>query len=198
MAPRSYRVLMPHPTLIAHADFPWVARMFHDNQMNAAEVNLLDPATDNLVVLADRLLDLVGEDHDLAITNGDQVGRLRADGQWWPIVPAPVETTSDVGAGDMFGMAWVIARRFFHAGAPEALDYALRARPARTSAAAPSWPTRHRPIRLEDATRRGCALHGAQVPRVQIGREATESPLPGNRYVTGASTGLPIHHRNYY
>ena len=95
--------------------------------MNAAEANLVAPSSGNLVALADRLLDLLGEDHELAITNGDQVGRLWADGQWLPIVPAPVETTSDVGAGDTFGTAWVVARRFFRCGVPEVLDYALRA-----------------------------------------------------------------------
>jgi hypothetical protein len=127
LAPESYRALTPHPSLIVHADFPLVARMFDFIPMNAAEASLLNPATGNLVVLADRLLALLGEDHELAITNCDQVGRLWADGQWWPIVPTPVETTSDVGAGDVFGTAWVVARRFFQAGVLGALDYALRA-----------------------------------------------------------------------
>ncbi len=127
MAPDSYCALTPHPSLITHADFARVARRFRYIQMNAAEANLLDPALENLVALGDRLLDLLGEDHEMAITNGDQVGRLWADGQWWPIVPAPVKTTSDVGAGDTFGTAWVVARRFFTCDVSEALDYALRA-----------------------------------------------------------------------
>src|SRR5271157_1235114 len=127
MAPDSYCALTPHPSLITHADFARVARRFLYIQMNAAEANLVAPSSRNLVTLADRLLDLLGEDHELAITNGDQVGRLWADGQWWPIVPAPVKTTSDVGAGDTFGTAWVVARRFFTCDVSEALDYALRA-----------------------------------------------------------------------
>jgi sugar/nucleoside kinase (ribokinase family) len=127
MAPDSDRALTPHPSLIIHADFARVARRFPYIQMNAAEANLVAPLSSNLVTLADRLLDLLGEDHELAITNGDQVGRFWADGQWRPIVPAPVETTSDVGAGDTFGTAWVVARRFFTCDVPEALDYALRA-----------------------------------------------------------------------
>jgi sugar/nucleoside kinase (ribokinase family) len=127
MAPHGYRALTPHPSLITHAEFARVAWRFRYIQMNAAEASLVAPSCINLVALADRWLDLLGEDHELAITNGDQVGHLWADGQWWPIVPAPVETTSDVGAGDTFGTAWVVARRFFRRGVPEALDYALRA-----------------------------------------------------------------------
>jgi sugar/nucleoside kinase (ribokinase family) len=127
MAPDGYRALTPHPSLITHADFARVARRFSFIQMNGAEASLVSPSSCNLLVLADRWLELLGENHELAITNGDQVGRLWADGRWWPIVPAPVETTSDVGAGDTFGTAWVVARRFFRCGVPEALDYALRA-----------------------------------------------------------------------
>jgi sugar/nucleoside kinase (ribokinase family) len=125
MASEGYRALIPHPTFTAHSRFAEVARQFTYLQVNADEARVLAPAIDDLTALGDRWLDLLGEDRELAITNGDRVGHLWVDGEWWPIVPAPVETMSDVGAGDIFGSAWVVARGFFRAGVPAALDYAV-------------------------------------------------------------------------
>jgi sugar/nucleoside kinase (ribokinase family) len=126
LAPQAYHALIPHPTLVAHERFPEVAAPYDYVQMNAAEARALAP-TDDINELALCLRRGLGEGKEFAITNGSRPGLLWADGAWWLITPPAVEVVSDVGSGDLFCTAWVIARGLRRAGAQPALTYALSA-----------------------------------------------------------------------
>jgi sugar/nucleoside kinase (ribokinase family) len=135
LAPDAYRAFIPHPSLVGHDTFAAVARTHTYCQMNAAEAQLLDPTTSDVAKHALRLLFLLGEEREFAITNGRNRGYLWADGRWWTVDPPQVQVASDVGAGDVFVTAWVIARHFYKANAKAALNYALRATAAAISGA---------------------------------------------------------------
>jgi sugar/nucleoside kinase (ribokinase family) len=126
LAPHAYCAIQPHPRLIGDPRFAQVIRRYHYVQMNGTEANEL-PVTGSLRERIAHCRDLVGEDIDFAFTNGARRGWTSADGQYFPIDPITVAVASDIGAGDVFCTAWVIARAFFGADAGAALDYALRA-----------------------------------------------------------------------
>lgn len=122
----NYRALLPHPSLIGDSRFPMICRQYDYVQMNATEARHLDASTNDLAELALRLRHIRDGRGDLAITNGREPGYMWADGRWWSINPIPVSTVNDVGAGDVFCTAWVVARQVFDADARSALDYAVR------------------------------------------------------------------------
>lgn len=132
-----YAAMIPHPTLTSRAStFAKVGKLFDYVQLNLAEAQLLDPAVSDLPRLACRVRFLLGESVEFAITNGDQRGLLWAEGHWFEIVPPPVTAVSDIGAGDAFASAYIIARRFLRVGPRKGLDYAIRVASAVVSGAA--------------------------------------------------------------
>jgi sugar/nucleoside kinase (ribokinase family) len=126
LAPRAHCALEPHLSLIRDPCFPEVASLYRYVQMNADESHNL-PVAGSLPDRIAYLRDVLGDEIDIAITNAGHRGLTWSDGREWPITPIAVSVVSDVGAGDAFCTAWVIARAFFGAEAAAALDYALRA-----------------------------------------------------------------------
>ena len=108
-----FAALVPHPDLLRSADFfAEVAASFDYVQMNASEARgLFSEAAEGILPLAVKLRALLGSEIEFAITNGAQTGVLGArDGHLHDISPPPVQAISDVGAGDAFLAAYVIAR----------------------------------------------------------------------------------------
>lgn len=125
LAPNAYRALLPHPSLVCHPMFAEVARQFDYVQMNLAEARLTGSPDASVDAIVPRLHDLLAGDVEFAITNGGALGYLWADHHPWAIKPFHVEIMEDVGGGDIFCSAWVVARQFFHLRAKPALRFAL-------------------------------------------------------------------------
>jgi sugar/nucleoside kinase (ribokinase family) len=126
LAPRADCALAPHATLPGHHRFGEIASRYDSVHMNLREAEQLPvsgPRADRVAYLR-RLL---GEDTDIAITNGPDPGLLWSDRHEWPIHPVPIQVVSEVGAGDAFCTAWTIARALFRADAATALHYAAHA-----------------------------------------------------------------------
>ncbi len=125
-APR--RAIMVHPSMLRELPlFQEVGRLYQFVQMNYAEAAQLDPAAGDIEELACRVRYLLGERVDFAITNGAKDGLVWCDYRWWKISPQQVtRVKSDVGAGDVFGSAFCLARWYFHASPRAAVHYACR------------------------------------------------------------------------
>ena len=124
-----FRAWFPHPNQVKHESFAEVARLYDYVQMNAMEAALLDPHVADLEKLALRLRWLLEEKVEFAITNGgDGEGLLWAQDNgrfgWHKIRPEQVRVLSDVGAGDTWGSAYLISRRFFAENAANACAWA--------------------------------------------------------------------------
>ena len=125
MAPRAYCAIQPHPSMIADARFAEVASRYRSVQINGDESKIL-PCSGGVRDRIAYLRDLLGENTDITITNGARRGWMWSDGQYWAIDPISVDVASDLGAGDVFCFAMSIARAYYGANVPSALNYALR------------------------------------------------------------------------
>jgi hypothetical protein len=124
LAGRAYRALRPPRELIVHPGFAQVARRFQFIQMSRQEARALGAGALDLGILAQRLCRLQGDPGEFAITAFSSHGLLWADDAWWEIEPIGDSEVDEAVAGAVFCMAWVVARRFRRAGAPQALAYA--------------------------------------------------------------------------
>jgi hypothetical protein len=124
---RAYRALRPPRELIVHPAFAQVARRFHYIQMGRQEARALGAGAVDLGILAQRLRRLQGDPGEFAITAFGSHGLLWADDAWWEIEPIEGGERNESVAEAVFCMAWVVARRFRRAGAPQALAYARAA-----------------------------------------------------------------------
>ena len=113
----SSRALMAHPSLLRHnQQFSEIGKLYAYVQMNYAEACILDESTCDIAKLGCRARFLLGDQVDFAITNGPKRGLLWAEGRWYIIEPCVVRTVvSDIGAGDVWGAAFMIARWYFDA-----------------------------------------------------------------------------------
>ena len=143
LVPQAYRALIPHRDMISDPAFALVAQRYNYVQMNAQESQLLDGATDDLVINARRLSFLIGEQNDCAVTNGDGRGYLWS-GRWMPIDPPKVRLIDDTGCGDSFAAAYVIGRVFLGLSADGALLYAIEAAAATAMQVGVARPLPHK------------------------------------------------------
>jgi hypothetical protein len=127
LAGRAYRALRPPRELMVHPAFAQVARRFHYIQMSRQEALALGAGAVDIGILAERLRRLQGDSGEFAITAFGSYGLLWADGAWWEIEPIGGRAPNESVAEAVFCMAWVVARRFRQAGAPQALAYARAA-----------------------------------------------------------------------
>jgi hypothetical protein len=127
LAGRAYRALRPPRELIVHPAFAQVARRFHYIQMSRQEARALGAGAVDLGILAQRLRRLQGDPGEFAIRVLGSHGLLWADDAWWEIEPIEGGERNESVAEAVFCMAWVVARRFRRAGAPQALAYARAA-----------------------------------------------------------------------
>jgi sugar/nucleoside kinase (ribokinase family) len=120
------RALMAHPSFLHHPQmFGDIGRLYGFVQMNYAEACVLDVTTRELEELSCRVRFLLGESVDFAITNGPDRGLLWAEHDWYEILPCEVHNiVCDIGAGDVWGAAFMLARWYFGANPKEALSYA--------------------------------------------------------------------------
>ncbi len=124
------RALMAHPSLLADPNlFSDIGGRFNYVQMTHEESGLVDPsARGDLPKTACRVRFLLGDGVDFAITNGAKNGLAWIAGRWHQIVPSPVAiVVSDIGAGDVWGAAFFLAREHFSASPEAAIEYANRA-----------------------------------------------------------------------
>jgi sugar/nucleoside kinase (ribokinase family) len=139
-----FRALFPHPNLVKHECFADVAREFDYVQMNVIEAQPLDPRADDIAKLALRLRRLLNEKVEFAITNGSEDGLLWAQDNgkfgWHKIQPTTVKIVGDIGAGDIWGTAYLISRRFFGKCASVACAWATQTA-ARAISGQPLMPT---------------------------------------------------------
>ncbi len=133
LASQAYRALRPPRELVVHPAFAQVARRFQFIQMSRQEARLLCAGASDLGILAQRLRQLQGNPGEFAITAFGSRGLLWADETWWEIDPIGAGDINEAVAGSVFCMAWVVARRFRHAAASEALAYARAAAHAAVS-----------------------------------------------------------------
>jgi hypothetical protein len=103
--------------------------------MSRQEARALAAGAIDLDVLGQRLRQLQGEHGEFAITSVSSQGLLWSEGRRWDIDPIGQGEVDDARAGASFCAAWVVARRFLKAPAPNALAYArsAAARPVRNS-----------------------------------------------------------------
>jgi hypothetical protein len=127
----AYRALRPPRELLLHPAFAQVARRFQYIQMSHQEARALGTGASDMGTLAQRLRQLQGDLGEFAITSFNKAGLLWADGAWWEIEPIDCEGTNQSIAESVFCTAWVVARWFRDANAPNALAFA---RAAATSA----------------------------------------------------------------
>lgn len=147
LAPDAYRMLIPHPSLIASDDFSWIARKFNGVFMNFAESCKLSGAEDDIVKNACRLAFLTDYRVDFAVTNACDRGILFAAKEWSYrlIQPPQVQVASDDCGGDTFTSAWCVARRILGLSVDEALDYAVDCAADIVTQAHPKRPKPYRP-----------------------------------------------------
>ncbi len=141
LAAGAYRALRPPRELIVHPAFAQVARRFQFIQMSHHEARALGAGASDIGILARRLRQLQGDSGEFAITAFTGHGLLWADGGWWEIEPIECEAESESVAAAVFCLAWVVARQFRKAGAPQVLAS------ARAAAAAAVSPGRQKPAR---------------------------------------------------
>ena len=127
LASQAYRALRPPRELIVHPGFAQVARRFQYIQMSRHEARALGAGASDIAILAQRLHQLQGEHGEFAITSFGSHGPLWADRAWYEIDPIGAGDIDETVAEGVFCMAWVVARRFRHAAAAEALAYARAA-----------------------------------------------------------------------
>jgi hypothetical protein len=127
LACEAYRALRPPRSLIAHPAFGQTASLFHYIQMNDQEARALGAGAIDIATLALRLRYLQGEAGEFAITAFNGRGLVWADQDWWEIDRIGNMDGEEVAAENVFCMAWVVARQFRGADAPQALDYARAA-----------------------------------------------------------------------
>lgn len=122
----SHRALMVHPSLLSDPRlFSRVGQVYGFVQMNHAEACVLDKSTKDIAKLACRVRYLLGEETEFAITCGDRRGLLWADHRWlWIDPPSVRRVVSDIGAGDVWGSAFVLGRWHFDATVKDAAEYA--------------------------------------------------------------------------
>jgi len=124
LARDAYRALRPPRWLVAHPGFGQVARRFDYVQLSHDQARLLGSGAIDGGVLAQRLRQVQGDGGECAVTAFPGQGCLWAGGRWWPIAPIATGPVDEAAANDAFCTAWVVARRFFAAGAPAALQFA--------------------------------------------------------------------------
>lgn len=127
LAPRSFRALIPHPSLIEDPAFPLLAKHYHYTQMNFTESMHLRNATSELPLNALLLKQLVGDKNACAVTNGPGVGRLWTSRRWLAIEPLQVDLVDETCCGDSFAAALVVGWRLIRLSIDAALRYALEA-----------------------------------------------------------------------
>jgi hypothetical protein len=127
LARRAYRALHAPRELVADPRFAQVARRFQFIQMDHQVARLLGSGAIDLGILGERLRQVRGDDGEFAITTFGSHGLLWSEGRWWEIDPIGDDKVNDVRAGAQFCTAWVVARRFLDASAPQALAYARSA-----------------------------------------------------------------------
>ena len=125
LASQAYRALRPPRELVVHPAFAQIARRFHFIQMTHNEARALGAGAVDINTLAQQLRRLQGDTGEFAITSFASRGLLWADHAWWEI--EPIGNVDESAAGAVFCVAWVVSRRFRHAGAAQALAYARAA-----------------------------------------------------------------------
>ena len=125
------RALMVHPSLLYNQSlFSEVGRLYEYVQMNLNEASVLDPATDDIDLLACRVRYLLRDRVTFAITNGPDRGLLwcAENRKWFVIQPPVVDVVrGDIGSDDLFGASFNFSRWYFGATVKEALAYARAA-----------------------------------------------------------------------
>lgn len=144
LAPKAFRALIPHRSLIGDPSFPHIARRYNYVQLNAAESRLLDGATSDLAVNARRLSFLIGEDNTCAVTNGADRGWLWTGHHWLGIEPRKVKAVDDTGCGDAFASAFVVGWRLLGLSVDGALVYATEAAASTATQVGVSTPVAYR------------------------------------------------------
>lgn len=124
-----FSAMTAHSSLLKQPErFHRIGSLYKYVQMNLDEARLLDPTVSDLERIACKVRFLLGDRTEFAITNGPDQGLLWADSAWHPIRPVRLAAiASDIGAGDCWGAAYLIARRFHAATVDAALAYAGRA-----------------------------------------------------------------------
>jgi len=143
LAHGAYRALRPPRWLVAHPGFAQVARRFDYVQLSQGQARLLGSGAMDGGVLAQRLRQVQGEGGECAVTAFPGQGVLWAEGRWWPIPPiatGPVDV-DEAAATDAFCTAWVVARRFYAAGAAAAVQFAARSRGWQRPSPRRAWMT---------------------------------------------------------
>lgn len=121
------RALMAHPSLLHHpVILSQIGAMYGFVQMNYAEACILDSTTREIEKLACRARFLLGDGAvEFAITNAADRGLLWAEQRWFVIAPCIVrDVVCDIGAGDVWGAAFMLPRWYFGAEPEAALAYA--------------------------------------------------------------------------
>jgi hypothetical protein len=136
LASRGYRALHAPRELVANPGFAQVARRFQFIQMSHQVAAVLGSGAVDLGILGQRLRQLQGEAGEFAITAFGGHGLLWSQGSWWEIDPIGDEKVNEARAGAQFCKAWVAARRFLGASAPQALAFA-RSAAAQAAGASP-------------------------------------------------------------
>jgi hypothetical protein len=127
LARLAYRALHAPRELVANPGFAQVARRFQFIQMDHQIARLLGSGAVDLGILGQRLRQVRGDDGEFAITSFGSHGLLWSEGRWLEIDPIGDDNVNQVRAGAQFCTAWVVARRFLDASAPQALAYARSA-----------------------------------------------------------------------
>jgi hypothetical protein len=123
----AYRALRPPRELLLHPAFAQVARRFQYIQMSHHQARALGAGASDIGTLAQRLRQLQGDLGEFAITSFTRTGLLWADDAWWEIEPIGCDGAKESVAESVFCTAWVVARWFRDASAPEALAFARAA-----------------------------------------------------------------------
>lgn len=117
--------LMAHPTLVVHPRFGELAELYGFVQMNFEEARPLAGGSDAAYTVCAAVREALVDKPEFAITNAGRQGWLRSAGLWYGIHPKSVRIVDDIGAGDKFAMAYLIARWTFGAAVEVARDYAV-------------------------------------------------------------------------
>jgi hypothetical protein len=123
----AYRALRPPRELLLHPAFAQVARRFQYIQMSHHEARALGAGASDVGTLAHRLRQLQGDLGEFALTAFARTGLLWADDAWWEIEPIGCVGANESVAESVFCTAWVVARWFRGASAPDALAFARAA-----------------------------------------------------------------------
>ena len=123
----AYRALHAPRELVADPRFAQVARRFQFIQMDHQVARHLGSGAVDLGILGERLRQVRGDDGEFAITAFGSQRAALVGGARWEIDPIGNDKVNQVRAGAQFCTAWVVARRFLDASAPQALAYARSA-----------------------------------------------------------------------